>query len=245
MKDAALNRWDGVRHTLFPITGIGRSAVAGCQFPDAIPGGNSGLRSHSRTANRIAPVEFSSEASRRSSSIVCRRSLAAPAKDGSAYNPPCQRTPRTATPIKQRALAPGYGSNLLPLRLAFSTQSADAVFHACGIVKEPLRLAFACQPGVSPSLFGPCAPPKLNLTVFGRELPSPTRQKRTDAHGSGHGPFTRVTVCRSTTGNQPSALLSLGSSRVLRRGFIPPACLASALQSVALSPRCDPRCWSG
>ena len=70
--------------------------MVGCQLPDAIPRGNAGSRSHSRTVARIAPHEFSSEASQRGSAHPCRGGSAAPRRNPAAIRAPYTFFPGSA-----------------------------------------------------------------------------------------------------------------------------------------------------
>jgi hypothetical protein len=87
-------------------------------------------------------------------------------------------------------LAAGYGSNLLPPRLAFALQAADALLHACCFSKEPPRQAFACPPQDSPlpATFSHAQRLTARLRAF---VTSPVEWERTDLHGSGREPCLR------------------------------------------------------
>lgn len=74
-----------------------------------------------------------------------------------------------SAPAFGRALAPCYGSDLLPLRLHFALQLGDVLFHAA-----PRKEVFRALPGpVAPRNFVPFARPALaGLGLFG-EVVSP------------------------------------------------------------------------
>jgi hypothetical protein len=94
---------------------------------------------------RLLATSSPSEAFQRGSRLPCRGTHAAPARDDTALRPPCRLPPGSASALSRQALARGYGSCLLPRRLLFLVQAADALLRACCFSKEPPPAGF-CLP---------------------------------------------------------------------------------------------------
>ena len=147
----------GARHTLFPmhwhLALVLLSRESGCQLPDANLHGKWSFRPLSRADRAVTRRGFSGEASslhpdRSSLAPVDRTTRTAACK----ALPLCALNPGSATSFED-ALAPGYGSCLLPLRLSSLYSQAKNGFPSAR--SRRFLSGFACRTR-SPRLPCPC-----------------------------------------------------------------------------------------
>jgi hypothetical protein len=109
--------------------GIGRSAEAGCQLPDAILHGKRSLRPRSRAVQGLAVTGLLSEAFQLAWADGCATGLRTRSRHVCDFRSASSPLSARSAAAFDSALAWCHGSRLLPLRLPFVSQVSGAVFN--------------------------------------------------------------------------------------------------------------------